>query len=126
MMHRTPLRAGLALTVTLLLAAGDLAGAEGEFAALVAERQAGFEDMGAAAKVFRDQLRGDAPFDSLTQVEAAVMVGQQPGWWKSVFKLFLDYALDIPWRLKSKFHRRLATGCAGVARLRASMQAAWT
>ena len=57
----------------------------------------------------------------ITQVEAAVMVGQQPGWWKSIFKLFLDYMLDIPWRLKSKFHRRLATGCAGVARLRASM-----
>ncbi|QFU75495.1 FAD-dependent oxidoreductase [Halioglobus maricola] len=58
----------------------------------------------------------------ITQVEAAVFVGQQPGWMKMAGKLMLDYILDIPWRLKDKFHRRLATGCAGVARLRASMQ----
>ena len=58
----------------------------------------------------------------ITQVEAALMVGQQPGWWKSALKLAVDYVLDIPWRLKDRFHRRLATGCAGVARLRASMQ----
>ena len=57
----------------------------------------------------------------ITQVEAAVMVGQQTGWWKFAAKLLLDYIVDIPWRLKDKFHRRLATGCAGVARLRASM-----
>ena len=56
-----------------------------------------------------------------TQVEAALLIGQQPGWWKTAVKLFADYLLDIPWRLKDKFHRRLATGCAGVARLRASM-----
>ena len=57
----------------------------------------------------------------ITQVEAALMVGQQPGWWKSALKLFAHYLVDIPWRLKDRFHRRLATGCAGVARLRASM-----
>tara|TARA_B100000902_G_scaffold16813_2_gene20185 strand:+ start:38 stop:1264 length:1227 start_codon:yes stop_codon:yes gene_type:complete len=57
----------------------------------------------------------------ITQVEAALLVGQQPGWWKDVFKLFLAYICDIPWRLRDKFHRRLATGCAGVARLRASL-----
>jgi 3-oxosteroid 1-dehydrogenase len=57
----------------------------------------------------------------ITQVEAALLVGQQPGWWKTAVKLFVDYLLDIPWRLKDRFHRRLATGCAGVARLRASM-----
>ncbi|MDG1946108.1 MAG: FAD-dependent oxidoreductase [Halioglobus sp.] len=57
-----------------------------------------------------------------TQVEAALLIGQQPGWWKTAVKLVLDYVMDIPWRLKDKFHRRLATGCAGVARLRASMQ----
>ncbi len=32
------------------------------------------------------------------------------------------YLLDIPWRLKDKFERRLTTGCAGVARLRVSLQ----
>lgn len=58
----------------------------------------------------------------ITQVEAALFVGQQPGWWKSALKLLLQYVLDIPWRLKDRFHRRLATGCAGVARLLASMQ----
>ncbi len=57
-----------------------------------------------------------------TQVEAALLIGQQPGWWKTAVKLIADYILDIPWRLKDRFHRRLATGCAGVARLRASMQ----
>jgi len=57
-----------------------------------------------------------------TQVEAGLLIGQQPGWWKTALKLFADYLLDIPWRLKDRFHRRLATGCAGVARLRASMQ----
>ncbi|HEY6131686.1 MAG TPA: FAD-binding protein [Halioglobus sp.] len=56
-----------------------------------------------------------------TQVEAALLIGQQPGWWKTAVNLVIDYVLDIPWRLKDKFHRRLATGCAGVARLRASM-----
>ena len=57
----------------------------------------------------------------ITQVEAATLIGQQPGWWKTALKLFADYLIDIPWRLKDKHHRRLATGCAGVARLRASM-----
>ncbi len=57
-----------------------------------------------------------------TQVEAALLIGQQPGWWKTALKLVVDYVLDIPWRLKDKYARRLATGCAGVARLRASMQ----
>ena len=57
----------------------------------------------------------------ITQVEAALFVGQQPGWIKLASKLALNYLLDIPWRLKEKYHRRLATGCAGVARLRASM-----
>jgi 3-oxosteroid 1-dehydrogenase len=57
----------------------------------------------------------------ITQVEAALFVGQQPGWIKLASKLVLNYLLDIPWRLKEKYHRRLATGCAGVARLRASM-----
>ncbi|MEM1113888.1 MAG: FAD-dependent oxidoreductase [Pseudomonadota bacterium] len=57
----------------------------------------------------------------ITQVEAAELVGQQAGWWKTALKLCVNYVLDIPWRLKDRHHRRLATGCAGVARLRASM-----
>jgi 3-oxosteroid 1-dehydrogenase len=57
-----------------------------------------------------------------TQVEAALLIGQQPGWWKTALKMVSDYATDVAWRRKDKFARRLATGCAGVARLRASMQ----
>ena len=57
----------------------------------------------------------------ITQVEAALLVGQQPGWWKTALRMLAGYVLDIPWRFKSRYARRLATGCAGVARLRASM-----
>lgn len=57
-----------------------------------------------------------------TQEEAALLIGQQPGWWKTAVKLVAAYLLDVPWRLRDRYHRRLATGCAGIARLRASMQ----
>jgi len=57
----------------------------------------------------------------ITQVEAGLLIGQMPGWWKTAVKMVVKYILDIPWRLKDKFDRRLATGCAGVARLRASL-----
>lgn len=58
----------------------------------------------------------------ITQVEAALLIGQQPGWWKIAAKLAAAYVVDIPWRIRDRYHRRLATGCAGVARLRASLQ----
>lgn len=57
----------------------------------------------------------------ITQVEAALLIGQQPGWWKIAAKLAAAYLIDIPWRIRDRYHRRLATGCAGVARLRASL-----
>ncbi|MEP5764279.1 MAG: FAD-binding protein [Halieaceae bacterium] len=58
-----------------------------------------------------------------TQVEAALLMAQLPGWWKLALKLVFKYILDIPWRLfGDKYARRLTTGAAGVARLRASMQ----
>ena len=56
-----------------------------------------------------------------TQVEAQLLMAQQPGWFKLAFSLVLKYILDIPWRLKSHKSRRICTGCAGVARLRWSM-----
>ena len=57
-----------------------------------------------------------------TQVEAAMLMAQLPGWRKLASKLVLKYLLDIPWRLfGDRYARRLATGCAGVARLRLSM-----
>jgi 3-oxosteroid 1-dehydrogenase len=57
----------------------------------------------------------------ITQVEAALLIGQQPGWWKIAARLAAAYLVDIPWRIRDRYHRRLATGCAGVARLRASL-----
>ncbi len=57
----------------------------------------------------------------ITQEEAALLMAQQPGWWRIAARLVADYLIDIPWRLRDRYHRRLATGCAGVARLRASM-----
>ena len=56
-----------------------------------------------------------------TQVEAQLLMSQQPGWFKLAFRLVLKYILDIPWRLKSPKSRRICTGCAGIARLRWSM-----
>ncbi len=57
-----------------------------------------------------------------TQVEAALLMAQMPGWFKLAFTLVAGYFLDIGWRLfGDKYARRLATGCAGVARLRLSM-----
>jgi 3-oxosteroid 1-dehydrogenase len=65
-------------------------------------------------------LAGRIPF---TQVEAALLMAQLPGWFKFALGLVLNYILDIPWRLfGDKYARRLTTGCAGVARLRMSMQ----
>jgi 3-oxosteroid 1-dehydrogenase len=58
-----------------------------------------------------------------TQVEAALLMAQLPGWIKLAGGLVAKYLLDIPWRLfGDKYARRLTTGAAGVARLRASMQ----
>jgi 3-oxosteroid 1-dehydrogenase len=57
-----------------------------------------------------------------TQVEAGLLIGQMPGWWKTALKMFAKYVFDIQWRLKDKLDRRLATGCAGVARLRLSLK----
>ena len=57
-----------------------------------------------------------------TQVEAALLMSQLPGWFNLAFKLVAGYFLDIKWRLfGDKYARRLATGCAGIARLRVSM-----
>ena len=57
-----------------------------------------------------------------TQVEAALLMAQLPGWFRLACGLVLRYLLDIRWRLwGDRYARRLTTGCAGVARLRVSM-----
>jgi len=52
-----------------------------------------------------------------TQVEAQILTVRQKGWLGITFRLIASYLLDIPFRLKSRYHRRLCTGSAGVARL---------
>ncbi|MGI9284272.1 MAG: FAD-binding protein [Pseudomonadales bacterium] len=58
----------------------------------------------------------------ITQDEAHILVGRLQGWLGLTLKLLFKYFFDLPWRLKSRRARRCATGCAGVARLRVSMQ----
>lgn len=57
-----------------------------------------------------------------TQVEAHVLMVQLPGWKKLAWNMIKDYAIDIPWRFKSKISRRLACGSAGVGRLYLSVK----
>lgn len=58
----------------------------------------------------------------ITQVEAQILTGQMKGWIGITLRLLLNYALDIPWRLREKRARRLTCGSAGVCRLRLSMK----
>jgi 3-oxosteroid 1-dehydrogenase len=84
--------------------------------------------------VFRSELgaEGDRLVDThhmmwlldrvaFTQEEAAILVGQYPGWKKLAAKLLWNYYTDIPWVFMHHRSRRLACGAAGVARLRWSM-----
>ncbi|NKI17681.1 FAD-binding protein [Spongiibacter sp. KMU-166] len=53
-----------------------------------------------------------------TQVEAALLAVQGPGWIKLTLKLMLDYYRDIGWLLRGhRTSRKVCTGAAGVARL---------
>ena len=81
------------------------------------------DELGEEWRHLRRRPPDDAPAGviGITQQEAALLIGQQPGWWKIALKLVAAYVVDIPWRLRDRYHRRLATGCAGVARLRASL-----
>ncbi len=58
----------------------------------------------------------------MTQVEAQILLGKHRGWMFLELKMVLAYALDIPYRLKTKLPRRMTVGNAGVARLRASLR----
>ena len=97
--------------VLSLLIAGSLSASEGDYAALVAERQDGFSAMGAAAKVFRDQLRGDAPLDFDEQVEAAAVIAghaeQIVDWFPegSGPEAYETDARPYVWRNREKFDR---------------------
>jgi len=84
--------------------------------------------------IYRDELGDEGKYLSettdriwmfnriaMTQVDAQILIGQVPGWQKRAAKLIWDYVSDIPWVFKNKRSRRLACGCAGIARLRLSM-----
>lgn len=58
---------------------------------------------------------------AITQGEAHDFTAQLPGWWKRAAMLILKAVIDLPWLLKWGRSRRIACGCAGVARLRLSM-----
>lgn len=58
-----------------------------------------------------------------TQVEAALLTVQGPGWIKLTMRLLLSYALDFGWWLRGhRLGRHICTGAAGVARLWYSMK----
>ncbi len=56
-----------------------------------------------------------------TNQEGAVLLSKAPGWWKVMLKLALEYALDLPGRLRGRRSRRLVMGNALVGRLRHSL-----
>lgn len=58
---------------------------------------------------------------SMTAAEARILLVRSPGWIRLMLRLMLRYALDIPWRLRSKRDRALTMGNALVGRLRRSL-----
>jgi 3-oxosteroid 1-dehydrogenase len=86
------------------------------------------------APVARSVLRQDAKnlrdthhmmwmFDriAMTQVDAQVLMAQLPGWKGLAARRIWDHVSDVGWALTNKRSRRIACGCAGIARLRWSM-----
>lgn len=80
--------------------------------------------LGADGDLLRDTHHMMWMFDriAMTQVEAQVLMAQLPGWKKLAFGMLRDYVTDVGWLMRNRRSRRLACGCAGVARLRWSMQ----
>jgi 3-oxosteroid 1-dehydrogenase len=58
---------------------------------------------------------------SMSQIDAYVVVGKQPGWQLLVLWRVLTFWTDLPWRFRSKLDRRMTMGTAMAASLRASM-----
>jgi 3-oxosteroid 1-dehydrogenase len=79
--------------------------------------------LGAAAAQLRDTHHMMWMFDriAMTQVDAQVLMAQLPGWKQLAARRLWNYASDLPWLLRHKRSRRIACGCAGIARLRWSM-----
>jgi 3-oxosteroid 1-dehydrogenase len=80
--------------------------------------------LGADAWQLRDTHHMMWMFDriAMTQVDAQVLMAQLPGWKGLAMRRVWDHVSDLPWALRHKRSRRIACGCAGIARLRWSMQ----
>ena len=59
---------------------------------------------------------------SVDMPEAHDIPVRAKGWQRRLFKLLLDYVLDVRWRLRSRYARRLTVGRAGIARLFLSLR----
>jgi 3-oxosteroid 1-dehydrogenase len=79
--------------------------------------------LGAEGEQLRDTHRMHWMFDriAITVVEAFTIIGRMPGWRSLLARLLWDYVRDVPWVLTHRRSRRLASGTAGIARLRWSM-----
>ncbi len=80
--------------------------------------------LGAEAQQLRDTHHMMWMFDriAMTQVDAQVLMAQLPGWKGLAARRIWDHLSDVSWALRHKRSRRIACGCAGIARLRWSMQ----
>ena len=80
--------------------------------------------LGAEARQLRDTHHMMWMFDriAMTQVDAQVLMAQLPGWKGLAARRIWDHVSDVSWSLRNKRSRRIACGCAGIARLRWSMQ----
>jgi 3-oxosteroid 1-dehydrogenase len=80
--------------------------------------------LGAEARQLRDTHHMMWMFDriAMTQVDAQVLMAQLPGWKGLAARRIWDHLSDVTWALRNKRSRRIACGCAGIARLRWSMQ----
>jgi 3-oxosteroid 1-dehydrogenase len=79
--------------------------------------------LGAEGDRLRDTHRMHWMFDriAITIVEAFTVMGRLPGWRSVLWRLLWDYVSDVPWVFTHRRSRRLASGAAGIARLRWSM-----
>jgi 3-oxosteroid 1-dehydrogenase len=79
--------------------------------------------LGAEAGKLRDTHHMMWMFDriAMTQVDAQVLMAQLPGWKRLAARRIWDHVSDVAWALRNRRSRRIACGCAGIARLRWSM-----
>ncbi len=80
--------------------------------------------LGAEERQLRDTHHMMWMFDriAMTQVDAQVLMAQLPGWKGLAARRVWDHVRDVRWALTHRRSRRIACGCAGIARLRWSMQ----